>query len=130
MPYLLLIVEPTGQRQERGLEAGQVVYQRMLDFAGDLQARGLLLGVNSLASTADAARVQVRAGRRSVTDGPFAEAKEMVGGYFLLDTDSRETALEIAAACPAAEWCSVEVRRVAPCFDDGAGAPGRSTQAT
>ena len=120
MPYLLLIVEPVEQRQERGREAGQAVYQRMVDYAGDLEKRGLLAGVNSLAGTADAARVQVRGGKPRVIDGPFTEAKEMVGGYFLLNVETREAALEIAAACPAAEWCTVEVRRVAPCYD---GAP-------
>ena len=117
MPYLLLIVEPLEQRQERGLEAGQVAYQRMLDYAGDLQARGLLAGVNSLADTADAARVQVRGGRRQVVDGPFTEAKEMVGGFFLLDVEDREQAIALAAECPAAQWATVEVRRVGPCFE-------------
>lgn len=117
MPYLLLIVEPLGQRAERGLEGGREAYQRMAEFAGSLQQRGVLLGVNSLASTAEATRLQVRQGQRTLVDGPFAEAKEMVGGYFLLDVGSREQALEIAAACPAAEWATVEVRRVAPCFE-------------
>jgi len=117
VPYLLLIVEPLGQRAERGLEGGREAYQRMAEFAGSLQQRGVLLGVNSLASTAEATRLQVRQGQRTLVDGPFAEAKEMVGGYFLLDVGSREQALEIAAACPAAEWATVEVRRVAPCFE-------------
>ena len=116
MSHLLLIVEPVGQRAERGLEGGQAAYQAMLDWAGELQGRGLLLGVNSLADTDRGARVQVRGGRATVIDGPFAEAKEMVGGYFLIDVATREEALAIAATCPAAQWATVEVRETGPCF--------------
>jgi hypothetical protein len=53
-----------------------------------------------------------------VDDGPFAEAKEMIGGFFMIDVASREEALAIAAECPAAQWCPVEVRALAPCFDE------------
>jgi hypothetical protein len=115
MSYLLLIVEPTGQRTERGAEAGQQVYRRMLDYTESLKARGVLLASDSLAT--EGARLQVRNGRRSLIDGPFAEAKEMVGGFFLLDCATREEALGYAAECPAAEWATVEVRRSAPCFE-------------
>jgi hypothetical protein len=78
----------------------------------------VLLGVESLQSQDSATRVQVRGGRSQVLDGPFAEAKEMVGGFFMIDVPSREAALAIAAACPAAEWATVEVRGLGPCFDD------------
>lgn len=117
MPYLLLIHEPVGQRQARSLAEGQAVYDRMLRFAGDLKSRGVLRAVESLASQdTRAARVEVRDGRAQVRDGPFAEAKEMVGGFFLLDVASREDALAIARQCPAAEWAMVEVREIAPCY--------------
>jgi hypothetical protein len=49
-------------------------------------------------------------------DGPFAEAKEMVGGFFLLDCATREEAVAIAGRCPAAEWATVEVRETGPCY--------------
>jgi hypothetical protein len=118
MSYMLLIIEPTGQRQERGVEAGQAVYERMLQFSANLQAKGLLQASNSLASTKKAVRLQMREGRRVLTDGPFAEAKEMVGGFFLLNCKTRDEALAIAAECPAAEWATVEVRGVGPCYED------------
>src|SRR6218665_366993 len=118
MSYMLLIVEPTGQRQERGPVAGEQVYARMLQFTADLQARGVLEASNSLASTAKAVRLQVREGRQTLIDGPFAEAKEMVGGFFLLNVATRAEALAIAATCPAAEWATVEVRGVGPCYED------------
>jgi hypothetical protein len=117
MSYMLLVVEPPSQRAERTAEAGRQVYARMLRFAEDLKARGVLLGVESLASHAQGARVQMRAGRRSVVDGPFTEAKEFVGGFFLLDCATQEEAVTIASECPAAEWCTVEVRKVGPCWD-------------
>lgn len=117
MPHLLLIMEPPEQRRTRTEAEGRAVYGRMLRFRDELKERGLLLGTESLASLRDAARVRVEGGRKQVTDGPFSEAKEMVGGYFLLDCESREQAIEIAAQCPAAEWATVEVRRLAPCYE-------------
>nr|WP_084151264.1 YciI family protein [Azohydromonas australica] len=62
--------------------------------------------------------LQARGGRAQVMDGSFADAKEMVGGFFLTDCDSRAGALDIAARCPAAQWATVEVRALGPCFDD------------
>ncbi|HSV46519.1 MAG TPA: YciI family protein [Ramlibacter sp.] len=118
MPYMLLIHEPVGQRQQRGPEQGQAVYQRMLDFAGELKRQGKLLAVESLASQDQAVRVTAHTPERKpqLLDGPFAEAKEMVGGFFLLDVATREEAVAIAARCPAAEWATIEVRPTAPCY--------------
>jgi hypothetical protein len=113
---MLLIVEPTGQRSERSLEAGHRVYDRMLRFTDELRARGVLRGVESLTSDADGVRVQMRDGKPRLLDGPFAESKEMIGGFFLLDCATRDEAVAIAAACPAAEWASVEVRKLGPCW--------------
>ena len=117
MPYMLLIVEPTGQRLERGREAGEQVYARMLDYTAELQREGVLMNSSSLAGTSQASRLQVRDGRRTVVDGPFAESKEMVGGFFLLNCETRDQALAFAARCPAAEWATVEVRGVAACYE-------------
>jgi hypothetical protein len=115
MSYLLLIVEAAGQRRERTADQGRRAYQRMVDYAQTLQSRGVLLGVNSLRS--EAARLEVREGGRRVVDVPFAEAKEFVGGYFLLDCADREQALKYASECPAAEWATIEVREVGPCYE-------------
>ncbi|XAH22937.1 YciI family protein [Xylophilus sp. GW821-FHT01B05] len=117
MPYMLLIHEPPAQRATRTEEEGRAVYAQMQRFGAELQARGLLRAAESLASQRDAARVQVRDGRAQVLDGPFAEAKEMVGGFFLLDCATRAEAIAIAQACPAAGWCTVEVRALAPCYE-------------
>ena len=116
MPYMLLILEPHGQRAERGLAGGKEAYARMLQFGDGLKARGLLRATESLASTDQAVRLQVREGQARMVDGPFAETKEMVGGFFLIDCATREEALAIARDCPAAEWATIEVREVAPCY--------------
>ena len=118
MAYMLLMIEPPEQRSTRTREQGQQVFARMQRFADELKAQGLLLGVESLASMNQASRVQVRDGRPRVVDGPFAEAKEMVGGFFLVNCDTREEALALARRCPAAEWATVEVRPIAPCYAD------------
>jgi hypothetical protein len=117
MAYLFLIHEPLGQRATRTEAEGQAVYERMVRWSQGLQAQGVLASGESL-QTQDsrAARVQVRGGTAQVLDGPFAEAKEMVGGFFLLNCSSREQALALAATCPAAEWATLEVRATGPCF--------------
>lgn len=116
MSYMLLIIEPTGQRRERTEEEGRELYARMLRFSAQLKERGLLKSSQSLRSDAEGVRVQVRSGKRTLIDGPFSEAKEMVGGYFLLDCETKEQAIAIASECPAAEWATVEVREFGPCF--------------
>lgn len=121
MTYMLLVIEPPAQRATRTRAQGEAVYARMLQFAEELRTQGVLRGVESLAAHAGAARVQVRDGKPRVIDGPFAEAKEMIGGFYLLDVPSREEAIAIARRCPAAEWCTVEVRTLGPCYDDSRG---------
>ncbi|MCI0505846.1 MAG: YciI family protein [Gammaproteobacteria bacterium] len=116
MAYLLLIIEPRGQRDERPLEEAQRLYADMVRFGEGLKERGMLKAVESLQSDANGVRVSVRGGKRTLRDGPFTEAKEMVGGFFLIDCTSREEAVAIAAQCPAAAWATVEVREVGPCF--------------
>lgn len=116
MSYMLLIVERPGERAERSEAEGRELYDRMMQFADALKQRGRLQIAQSLRSEAHATRLTVRDGKRQLVDGPFSEAKEMVGGFFLLNVDSKEEALAIAAECPAAQWCTVEVRELGPCF--------------
>jgi hypothetical protein len=116
MPYMLLIHEDPAQRGTRSRAEGEAVFERMLDFGRKLKQEDRLLGMESLASQANAARVQVRGGKAQVLDGPFAEAKEMIGGFFLLNCKTRDEALAIARRCPAAEWATVEVRETGPCY--------------
>ncbi|UUX94327.1 YciI family protein [Aquabacterium sp. J223] len=114
--YLLLIAEPRGQRQARNEAEGRAAYDEMLAYADALKARGVLRAVASLQSDDQGVRVQRRQGEKRLLDGPFSEAKEMIGGFFLIDVAGREQALELAAECPAAQWATVEVRETGPCW--------------
>ena len=116
MGYMLLIVEPRGQREARTRDEGMAAWDSMMRFADGLKARGLLKAAESLKKDAEGTRIQMRAGKSTIVDGPFAEAKEMVGGFFLLDCKTKEEALAIARECPAAQWATVEVRETGPCF--------------
>ena len=108
MKYMLLIYfdEQAGlseiERQECYAESTQLAQQ--------IHANGHFLGAHPLHPTAMATSVRVRNGKRLVTDGPFAEAKEYLGSFTILDCDSLERALEIAARNPSARYWGVEVR--------------------
>jgi hypothetical protein len=117
MAYMLLIIEPAGQRQSRTETEGRARYERMLSFSADLKGRGLLKISQSLKTDTNGARVHVRDHKPIVVDGPFAEAKEMVGGFLLLECETRAQAIAIARECPAAEWATVEVRELGPCIE-------------
>ena len=116
MPHMLLIIEPLGQRDARGLEGGQVAYQQMLDYTDELRRAGVLMASSALASAATRLQRPEGAAAARLIDGPFAEAKELVGGFFLLDCSTREAALAWAERCPAAAWATVEVRETGPCY--------------
>jgi hypothetical protein len=116
--YMLLMIEPPAQRATRTEAQGREVYARMQRFGEGLRQQGKLLAMESLASQASAVRVSGVDGNSRVLDGPFSEAKEMVGGFFMVDCASLDEAVAIARLCPAAEWATVEVRPIAPCYDD------------
>ncbi len=115
MAYLLLIVEPRGQRAERSEEEGRRLYDEMLAYGQTLRERGQLVASESLRPDEHGVRLDTERGRTRLRDGPFTEAKEMIGGFFLIDVASREEAVEIASRCPAVRWAAVEVRECAPC---------------
>ena len=118
MAYMLFMVEPIGQRQARTEAEGREAYASMVRWGESLQKRGLLIAAESLRSQDSASRVQVKSGRPYITDGPFPETKEMIGGFFLVNCATHEEAVKIAGECPAAEWLTVEVRGLAACFEE------------
>jgi hypothetical protein len=116
MEYLLMIVEPREDRESRGEDEGRALYDEMVQFGDGLAARGKLLASRSLRPDRHGVRVTQDDGKPLLRDGPFAEAKEMVGGFFLIDCADQEEAIAIAAQCPAARFATVEVRECAPCY--------------
>ncbi|WP_141322952.1 YciI family protein [Myxococcus sp. AB025B] len=118
MTYMLLVMEESKRKRSRTPEEGRREMERMMGFVRDLQARGLWKGSDSLRSVSEGVRIEVRDHQRTLRDGPFAESKEVVGGYVLFDCASREEALAIASQCPAAEWSTVELREVGVCYEE------------
>jgi hypothetical protein len=108
MEFLALIHADENGWESLSDEERQAVYQRYMDFS----ERDEVVGGAELQSTTAATTVRVRDGDRVVTDGPYAEVKEALGGFFLLQADSIEDACRLAAEIPAAEHGAIEVRPV------------------
>lgn len=87
-------------------------YEESTRFAHQLNASGKYLAAAPLHATSTATSVRVRDGRRMITDGPFAETREQLGGFFLVDANDLDEAIDIAARIPAGRWGTVEVRPV------------------
>jgi hypothetical protein len=89
-------------------------YREMVGYDEELQREGRYVESSQLALEPPAARVETRDGKPWVVDGPFAEAKEVVGGYYVVHAPGRAEAIELAKRCPHARWGSVEVRELVP----------------
>jgi hypothetical protein len=90
----------------------EAAYAQYRAFADEAGKAGALVGGDELASTTDATTVRVRGDETLVTDGPYAEVKEALGGYFVLECDSIEKAVDYAAKIPGAQHGAVEVRPI------------------
>jgi len=110
--YMLFIYDD--EREWLGLSEAEreAVYEEYRALAGELSEDGRLIGGHELRPTATAKSVRVRNGGTLVTDGPFAETKEQLGGYLLVEAAGPDEALEIAARIPAARNGTIEVRPV------------------
>jgi hypothetical protein len=84
----------------------------MMKYNEELKKAGVLLALDGLHPPASGARVSFKGGKPTVVDGPFAEVKEVLGGYWMIDVRSREEAIEWARRCPASAHDVIEVRRV------------------
>lgn len=112
MRFMLLMI-PRGYAQAApGTLPDAAAVARMMAYNRELQQAGVLLGLDGLHPPSMGARVSFAGGQPSVTDGPFAEAKEVLGGYWMLDVASRDEAIEWARRCPAGPDELIEVRQV------------------
>jgi hypothetical protein len=112
MQYLLLIYgDQNGWESMSEEERGQV-FRAYGSFTQELEQSGAMVGGNALQPTETATTVRVRNDETLTTDGPFAETKEQLGGYYLVNVDSLDEALEWAAKIPGARHGSIEVRPV------------------
>jgi hypothetical protein len=110
MRYLCLAYEEERKLNELSRDEWQALRQETLDYVELLRERGQLVSAHPLQSATTASTVRVRDGRLSVTDGPFAETKEQIGGFFLLEVQDFDEAVGIAAQWPSARLGSIEVR--------------------
>jgi hypothetical protein len=90
----------------------QALRGETIAYVDELRTSGRLVATHALQSARKAASVKVRAGQRLVTDGPYAETKELIGGFFIVEARDRDEALEIAARWPSARLGTIEVRPI------------------
>ncbi len=112
MRYLLMIALDESAGARTAEEEGHEISPEYAAFAKEMAERGVLLGGERLRLTSDATTVRVRNGEVLATDGPFAETKEQIAGYFLVDCKDLDEAIEVAARIPGARDGSVEVRPI------------------
>jgi hypothetical protein len=112
MQYMLLIYnDPHGWESMSEAERGEA-YNAYGTFTAELQASGKMVAGDALQATDTATSVRVRDGETLTTDGPFAETKEVLGGYYLIDVESLDEALEWGSKVPGARYGTIEVRPV------------------
>ena len=114
MPRFMLLMIPTGLSDEdwgEGPSADDV--SEMMKFNEALTQAGVLLALDGLHPSSKGARITSEGGKKTVTDGPFTEAKELVGGYWVIDVKSKDEAVEWATRCPLGDGDILEVRQVA-----------------
>jgi hypothetical protein len=111
MQYMLLIYN-SGDWQDLSPEQQQEIGGAYFAFTEELQAAGKMVAGDALQPTSTATSVRVRDGETLTTDGPFAETKEVLGGYYLIDVESLDEALEWGSKVPGAKYGTIEVRPV------------------
>lgn len=109
MQYMLLIYLDENALNDTEREQ---CYAESARFAQQLNASGQYLVSSPLHPTSTATSLRVRDGKRLVTDGPFAETREQLGGFFLIDVQDLDQAIDIAGKIPAGKWGTVEIRPV------------------
>jgi hypothetical protein len=111
--YMLLIYAQESGWQNLSEEERGSFMQRYRDFTDELRSAGALVGGDRLQPTANATTVRVRDGEQLVTDGPFTETKEQLGGYYLIEAESIDEAIQWATKLPGSHHGSVEIRAIA-----------------
>ena len=112
MQYMLLIHDDENAYQRLGERDLAALHQEYGDLTAGLRESGAYVDGNQLQPTSTATSVQVRGTERIVTDGPFAETKEQLGGYYIVEAASLDEAIDHAARIPAARVGTIEVRPV------------------
>jgi hypothetical protein len=112
MRFMMLMIPKGYEKAQPGALPDAKAIETMMKYNESLQKAGVLLALDGLQPPSTGARVSFAGGKAKVTDGPFTEAKEAVGGYWMIQVKSREEAIEWAKRCPGGENEVIEVRQV------------------
>jgi hypothetical protein len=119
MKFLMMMIPrvyqpdtPTGERAGEGFAPPREAVTKMMKFNEELTKAGALISLDGLHPIMQGARVTFSSGKTKVTDGPFIESKEVIGGYWIIQAESKQEAIEWARQCPAADGDVIEIRRV------------------
>ncbi len=112
MKYICLAYEQESSLNALSKNEWDVLRRETLDYVGELRDRGYLITAEPLQSVRTAATVRVRGGHVSITDGPFAETKETLGGFVLINARDLNEAIQVASKWPSARFGSIEVRPI------------------
>jgi len=112
MKYLCLIYDDETMWPSMPREQADAIMGEYYNFTNDIQKSGHYLGGNALQPTQTATTVRVRNGKLSSTDGPFAETKEQLGGYYLIEAKDLNEAIQVAGRIPSARFGSIEIRPI------------------
>jgi hypothetical protein len=112
MKYICLAYEEERKLNALTKSEWDSLREETLSYVEELQRKGTLITAEPLQSVDNATTVRIRNGKLSVTDGPFAETKETLGGFFLIEADDLDEAIQIAAKWPSARLGSIEVRPI------------------
>ena len=111
MQYMMLMYfDETTLSEEQRLQC----YQESAGYARQLHEKGKYVAAAPLQPTLTATSVRLNGGKRTITDGPFAETREQLGGFFIVEAANLDEAIEIASRIPAGKWGTVEIRPVIP----------------
>jgi hypothetical protein len=112
MRFMMLMIPKGYEQAAPGTMPDAKAVSAMMKYNESLQKAGVLLALDGLHPPSMGARVRFSGGKPKVTDGPFAEAKEVLGGYWMIQVKSKEEAVEWASRCPASDNEVIEVRQV------------------
>jgi hypothetical protein len=112
MRFMMLMIPKGYESAEPGTVPDAKAVEAMMKYNEALQDAGVLLSLDGLHPPSMGARVSFKGGKPEVTDGPFAETNEVLGGYWMIDVKSREEAIEWATRCPASDNEVIEIRQV------------------
>ena len=112
MRFMMLMIPKGYEQAKPGTMPDPNHVVAMMKYNESLQKAGILLALNGLHPPSAGARISFQAGKPNVTDGPFVEAKEVIGGYWMIQVKSKEEAIEWASRCPASDNEVIELRQV------------------